>query len=141
MYIPPPGPRTATDIQLEHRLAEWYEWRAPVLFDVGRGYRGSSLGGGTSTASHWDSRTGVADELLDLDRVRGVGRAMKKIESAEKQSGVPWHRCLEQEAMNIANQSNLWENPLLPTGEELEILRIESRTMLLRVFRLEGVLS
>lgn len=126
----------AIDGKLNRLLACWYEWVRSYTHT--RGYNAvDSTCRDFSTPTHWDWRNGAEDERAEQERMRGVDRAIKKVPNTPR----PWRLALEFQAMNLYSESEVWSSPRLPKGEELVVLRMEARNMLLRELQAAGVMT
>jgi hypothetical protein len=126
----------ALDGMLNRLLACWYEWT--LGYSHTRGYSGSdSTCRDYSTPTHWDWRNGAEDERADQERMRGVDTAIKRVPNEPRR----WRLAIEYEAMNLHSGAAVWTTGRLPKGEELAVLVLEARNMLLRELRAEGVMT
>jgi hypothetical protein len=126
----------ALDGKLNRLLACWYEWT--LGYSHTRGYSGSdSTCRDYSTPTHWDWRNGAEDERADQERMRGVDTAIKRVPNEPR----PWRLAIEYEAMNLHSGAAVWSLSRLPKGEELAVLVLEARNMLLRELQAEGVMT
>ena len=126
----------AIDGKLNRLLACWYEWVRSYTHT--RGYNAvDSTCRDFSTPTHWDWHNGAEDERAEQERMRGVDRAIKKVPNTPR----PWRLALEFQAMNLYSESEVWSSPRLPKGEELAVLRLEARNMLLRELQAAGVMT
>jgi len=126
----------ALDGKLNRLLACWYEWVRSYTHT--RGFNAAdSTCRDYSTPTHWDWRNGAEDERADQERMRGVDRAIKRVPNEPR----PWRLALEVQAMNLHGGAAVWSSSRLPSGEELDVLTLEARNMLLHELRAEGVMT
>lgn len=126
----------ALDGKLNRLLACWYEWT--LGYSHTRGYSGSdSTCRDYSTPTHWDWRNGAEDERAEQERMRGVDTAIKRVPNDPRK----WRMAIEYEAMNLHSGGAVWTTVRLPKGDELAVLVLEARNMLLRELRAEGVMT
>lgn len=126
----------ALDGKLNRLLACWYEWTQGYRHT--RGYSGSDATcRDYSTPTHWDWRNGAEDERADQERMRGVDRAIKRVPNEPRK----WRLVLEIQAMNLHSEAAVWSSDRLPKGDELPVLLLEARNMLLRSLQEEGVMT
>lgn len=126
----------ALDGKLNRLLASWYEWAQGYRHT--RGYSGSDATcRDYSTPTHWDWRNGAEDERAHQERMRGVDRALKRVPNEPRS----WRLALEVQAMNLHSEAAVWSSTRLPTGDELAVLQLEARNLLLLELREEGVMT
>ncbi|MGJ7500082.1 hypothetical protein ACSFBF_06955 [Variovorax sp. ZT5P49] len=126
----------ALDGKLNRLLACWYEWT--LGYSHTRGYSGSdSTCRDYSTPTHWDWRNGAEDERAEQERMRGVDAALKRVPNTPRK----WRLALEIQAMNLHSEAAVWSSGRLPSGDELTVLLLEARNMLLRELQAEGVMT
>lgn len=126
----------ALDGKLNRLLACWYEWTQGY-----RHTRGYSAADSTcrdySTPTHWDWRNGAEDERAEQKRMQGVDAALKRVPNMPRK----WRLALEVQAMNLHSEALVWSSERLPKGDELAVLLLEARNMLLRELQTEGVMT
>jgi hypothetical protein len=129
--------KTAIDNRLDDLLVMWHRYRAG--YSVGRGFSGrDATCRDFQTPTHWDWRNGALDGRVDAVIAKGVSDAVDTIPNAPRR----WNTALAFEARNLASMAAVWSSPVLPTNrDELEVLVLEARTMLLDRLRRDGVLT
>lgn len=129
--------KTAIDNRLDDLLVMWHRYRAG--YSVGRGFSGrDATCRDFQTPTHWDWRNGALDGRVDAVIAKGVSDAVDTIPNAPRR----WNTALAFEARNLASKASVWSSPVLPKDkEELAVLVLEARTMLLDRLRKAGVLT
>lgn len=129
--------KTAIDNRLDDLLVMWHRYRAG--YSVGRGFSGrDATCRDFQTPTHWDWRNGALDGRVDAVIAKGVSDAVDTIPNAPRR----WNTALAFEARNLASRAAVWSSPVLPKDkEELAVLVLEARTMLLDRLRRAGVLT
>ncbi len=129
--------KTAIDNRLDDLLVMWHRYRAG--YSVGRGFSGrDATCRDFQTPTHWDWRNGALDGRVDAVIAKGVSDAVDTIPNAPRR----WNTALAFEARNLASKASVWSSPVLPKDkEELAVLVLEARTMLLDRLRRAGVLT
>ena len=129
--------KTAIDNRLDDLLVMWHRYRAG--YSVGRGFSGrDATCRDFQTPTHWDWRNGALDGRVDAVIAKGVSDAVDTIPNTPRR----WNTALAFEARNLASRASVWSSPVLPTNrEELAVLVLEARTMLLDRLRRDGVLT
>ena len=129
--------KTAIDNRLDDLLVMWHRYRAG--YSVGRGFSGrDATCRDFQTPTHWDWRNGALDGRVDAVIAKGVSDAVDTIPNAPRR----WNTALAFEARNLASMASVWSSPVLPKDkEELAVLVLEARTMLLDRLRRDGVLT
>ncbi len=129
--------KTAIDNRLDDLLVMWHRYRAG--YSVGRGFSGrDATCRDFQTPTHWDWRNGALDGRVDAVIAKGVSDAVDTIPNAPRR----WNTALAFEARNLASKASVWSSPVLPKDkEELAVLVLEARTMLLDRLRRDGVLT
>ena len=129
--------KTAIDNRLDDLLVMWHRYRAG--YSVGRGFSGrDATCRDFQTPTHWDWRNGALDGRVDAVIAKGVSDAVDTIPNAPRR----WNTALAFEARNLASKAAVWSSPVLPKDkEELAVLVLEARTMLLDRLRRDGVLT
>lgn len=129
--------KTAIDNRLDDLLVMWHRYRAG--YSVGRGFSGrDATCRDFQTPTHWDWRNGALDGRVDAVIAKGVSDAVDTIPNAPRR----WNTALAFEARNLASRAAVWSSPVLPKDkEELAVLVLEARTMLLDRLRRDGVLT
>lgn len=129
--------KTAIDNRLDDLLVMWHRYRAG--YSVGRGFSGrDATCRDFQTPTHWDWRNGALDGRVDAVIAKGVSDAVDTIPNVPRR----WNTALAFEARNLASMAAVWSSPVLPKDkEELAVLVLEARTMLLDRLRKAGVLT
>ena len=129
--------KTAIDNRLDDLLAMSHQYRAG--YSVGRGYSGrDSTCRDFQTPTHFDWKNGALDGHNDEVIAKAIADAVDTIPNAPRR----WNTALAFEARNLASRAAVWSSPVLPTNrDELEVLVLEARTMLLDRLRRDGVLT
>lgn len=129
--------KTAVDNRLDDLLVMWHEFRSG--YSVGRGFAGKDATcRDFQTPTHWDWKNGALDGRVDAITAKAVGDAIDTIPNTPRR----WNTALAFEARNLASRSVVWSSPVLPKDrEELEVLVLEARTMLLVQLRKAGILT
>lgn len=129
--------KTAIDNRLDDLLVMWHRYRAG--YSVGRGFSGrDATCRDFQTPTHWDWRNGALDGRVDAVIAKGVSDAVDTIPNAPRR----WNTALAFEARNLTSMAAVWSSPVLPKDkEELAVLVLEARTMLLDRLRRDGVLT
>jgi hypothetical protein len=125
------------DDKVNQLLAEWYAHERG--YRLGRGHNGiSATTADHRTPGHFDWKNGATDAKVDLLIVRDVAAAIYSIPDSPQR----WRTCTQREAHCLFWGVDNWAGvPVLPTGEELRILRIEARTKTIKEFRVRGLLD
>jgi hypothetical protein len=129
--------KTAVDNRLDDLLVMWHEYRSN--YSGARGFSGrDATCRDFQTPTHWDWKNGALDGRVDAITAKAVSDAVDIIPNTPRR----WNTALAFEARNLASRSAVWSSPVLPTNrEELEVLVLEARTMLLVQLRKAGVLT
>ncbi len=120
--------------KLNDLLAKWHAWSNS--YSLGKGYPSSDpIFGSSKAPSHWDSRNGALDAAVD-------GKIMEAFDAALWEVPRPHVIALQFQARNFASRAQVWTSPYLPTDkDELAVLVMEARNMLLRRLARAGVMS
>jgi hypothetical protein len=120
--------------KLNDLLAKWHAWSQS--YSLGKGYPSSDpIFGHSKSASHWDSRNGALDAVVD-------GKIMEAFDAVIWQVPRPHLTALQFLARNLASRAQVWTSPYLPKDEdERAVLLMEARNMLLRRLARSGVMS
>lgn len=120
--------------KLNSLLAKWHVWSNS--YSLGKGYPSSDpIFGRAKAPSHWDSRNGALDAVVDNKIMEAFDAQIWQIER-------PFVTALLFQARNLASRAQVWTSPYLPTNEEeRNILLMEARNMLLRKLARAGVMS
>lgn len=129
-------PPSLADIneRLNDLLARWHAWSNS--YSLGKGYPSSDpMFREAKTPSHWDSRNGALDAVVD-------NKIMEAFDAALWEVPRPHVIALQFQARNFAVKAQVWRSPYLPTDdEERRVLLMEARNMLLRRLAKAGVMS
>jgi hypothetical protein len=126
--------KSDVDSIVDDLLSRWHDWKSGYRFTRGYSSTDGTCKEAKSAWSSYDRDNGVADEWVENSIMAAVDAAIERIEE-------PYHLCILFDARNLASEYAVWSSPRLPQGEELEILKIESRTRLLRELRKDGVVG
>lgn len=129
--------KTAIDNRLDDLLVMWHEYRSG--YSGARGFSGrDATCRDFQTPTHWDWKNGALDGRVDAITAKAVSDAIDRIPNTPRR----WNTALAFEARNLASRAAVWTSPVLPTNrEELEVLVLEARTMLLVELRKDGILT
>ena len=129
--------KTSIDARLDELLVMWHQFRSGYAVSKGFSSRDSTCRD-FQTPTHWDYKNGALDGRVDAIVVAGVSEAIDRIPNVPRR----WNTALAFEARNLASRVAVWSSPVLPKDkEELEVLVLEARTMLLTELRKSGVLT
>ena len=122
--------------RLDELLVLWHEHRSG--YKLARGYAGQDATCRDFRApTHWDWQNGAAQARAESLEVAAVDVAMERVPNAPHR----WHTALAFEARNLSTGNRVWSSPMLPKGEELEILVLEARNRLLLELKKAGVMG
>jgi hypothetical protein len=129
--------KAAIDNRLDDLLVMWHQFRAG--YSVGQGFAGKDATcRDFQTPTHWDWKNGALDGRVDAITAKAVSDAVDTIPNTPRR----WNTALAFEARNLASRAVVWSSPVLPKDkEELEVLVLEARTMLLVQLRKTGILT
>lgn len=129
--------KTAIDNRLDELLVMWHHFRSS--YSVGRGFAGKDATcRDFQTPTHWDWKNGALEGRVDAITAKAVSDAVDVIPNTPRR----WNTALAFEARNLASHAVVWSSPVLPKDkEELEVLVLEARTMLLVQLKKSGVLT
>lgn len=129
--------KTTIDNRLDDLLAMSHQYRAG--YAVGRGYSGRDpTCRDFQTPTHFDWKNGALDGHNDEVIAKATADAIDTIPNAPRR----WNTALAFDARNLATGAAVWSSPVLPKDrEELAVLVLEARTMLLDRLRKAGVLT
>lgn len=132
-----PPMKNEIDSIVDDLLARWHHWRNGYSHE--RGYRGTdaTCRDAQSQWSFYDRSNGVYDDYIESEIMKGVDRAVDRIPDTPR----PWHLMILIEARNLASEYAVWSSVRLPTGEELEVLRVEARNKLIVELHREGCIG
>lgn len=118
-----------TDLMISH-----YEW-SHSRQRFGKGYPTTNAACKQARASRqYDDANGALDANLDESRMQAFDEALYRVPQ-------PYFTALQFEARNLAGEIYVWRSPRLPASfEELEVLTLESRNILLKELARDGVL-
>ncbi len=122
------------DHLLNDLLVSHHEWsRGHQRF--GKGYYGTNAACKQARASRqYDDVNGALDANIDEIRMKAFDEAFYRVPQ-------PYFTALEFEEKNLASEIYVWRSPRLPQSEEeLEILTLEARNILLKELAKDGVL-
>lgn len=124
--------KNEVDAILEDLLSRWHRWRSGYTHTNGYASTSSMF---RDTKSPWSAydRDNDAEASAEQYIMEGVDAAVERLPNErpkEGQLGQMMRLCIQFEARNLAT-GRVWSTPHLPSGEELVILRIQSRTRLL----------
>lgn len=133
----PATTKTAVDNRLDDLLVMWHEYRAG--YSGARGFSGrDATCRDFQTPTHWDWKNGALDGRVDTITAKAVSDAIDMIPNTPRR----WNTALAFEARNLASTVAVWSSPVLPKDkEELAVLVLEARTMLLVQLRKAGILT
>jgi len=120
--------------KLDDMLAAWHRYTAAYRAAKGHATRDSTCRD-FRAPTHWDWLNGAQDEHTDKELMRLFDEAVQKVPNHPRR----WHTALAFQARNLATGYQVWHSPVLPRGEELEVLILEARNRLMRELR--GVLA
>lgn len=124
------------DAIVDDLLARWHTYRSG--YSHAQGYAGrDSTCRDYMTPTHWDWRNGAEDDRAEAEQMKGFEQAVERVPNAPQ----PWNHCLHVEARNLASQAAVWTSARLPVGAELEVLRMEARTMLITQLHRDGLIG
>lgn len=129
--------KTTIDNRLDDLLAMSHQYRSG--YSVGRGYSGRDpTCRDFQTPTHFDWKNGALDGHNDEVIAKATADAIDTIPNAPRR----WNTALAFDARNSATGAAVWSSPVLPKDrEELAVLVLEARTMLLDRLRKAGVLT
>lgn len=114
-------------------LARWHKWRRS--YQATRGYASAdSTCRDHRSSTRWDWLNGAEDDRADELVMKAVDKAVDRVPQ-------PWSTVVAFEARNLATGWAVWQSPRLPTGEALEVLKIEARNKLIVELHREGVVG
>jgi hypothetical protein len=124
------------EFTLDRLLAEWFQWRQGYRFT--RGYAGQDATcRDYRTPGHWDWKNGAAADRADELQVKAMDAAIERVPNLPKR----WNTAIQFEARNLVSGAAVWTSPVLPRGDELEVLVLEARNLLLLELRREGIIT
>jgi len=128
--------RDPVAVRLDELLMMWHDHRTG--YKLARGYAGQDATCRDYRApTHWDWQNGATQARADSLEVRAMDAAMEMVPNVPRR----WHTALAFEARNLSQGAQVWSSPVLPKGEELEVLVLEARNRLLLELRKAGVMG
>ena len=129
--------KTTLDYRLDELLVLWHQHREG--YQLNKGYSGhDATCKDYRSPGHYDWKNGAADARADALEVAAVDEAMETIPNHPRR----WNTALCFEARNLSTGAAVWRSPVLPQNrEELEVLVLEARNMLLLELRRAGALG
>lgn len=129
--------KTSIDYRLDELLILWHQHRSG--YQISRGYSGNDATCKDYRApTHFDWANGAAEARADAIEVGVVEEAMESIPNSPHR----WNTALTFEARNLSTGAAVWTSPVLPRNrDELEVLIIEARNMLLKELRRLGAIG
>lgn len=105
------------------------------------GYQSARGFGSTSSmfhdAGHTSTRAREEDQEARAEKI-----IMQRFDEQVRKVPQPWFTALAFEARNLCTGRSVWTSPRLPTNAaELEVIRLEARTKLMRELARDGILS
>lgn len=125
------------DLQINYLLELWHRYTSG--YQLARGLPGrDATCRDHRSPGHFDSRNGAEEARAEALLVKGISDAIDTIPNTPRR----WHTALAFEARNLASRAAVWSSPVLPKDrEELAVLILEARTMLLARLRRDGLLT
>jgi len=125
------------DAIIDDLLERWHEWKSGYRLSKGFSSSDATCKDFT-TPTHWDWKNGAMEGRSDEIQMKGVDRAIERIPNHPQ----PWNTALQFEARNLASSFAVWSSPRLPKDhDELNTLRMEARTMLIRELYRDGIIG
>lgn len=121
-----------TDAILDDLLSRWHWWSKHTADRAGLPGRAPVFGTSLSN-SQYDWENNVENEMIESRIMRGFDAAISKVPQ-------PYFTALSFQARNLVTGRNVWLSPRLPRGEELEVMILEARNLLLKELTKDGVL-
>jgi len=121
------------DRLVDDLLARWHRYSG--------GYRAARGFGSVSSmfADSGHTRTQAREEDQEA---RAEKIIMVRFDEQVRKVNQPWFTALAFEARNLCTGHQVWTSPRLPTDPaELEVIRLEARTKLMRELARDGILS
>ena len=136
-FLEVPATQAEVDAILDDLLTRWHDWKQGYRF--AREYGGdAAFRDAKSEWSAYDRDNGVPEEDYERSQMKAVDRAVERIPNHPQ----AWHTAILFEARNLAAGAQVWSSFRLPqSSEELQVLRLEARTMLLKELRREGLMG
>lgn len=125
--------KSEIDNIVDDLLSRWHRWRRG--YQMTKGY--SSVDAACRdhrSSTRWDWLNGAEEDRADELVLKSVDAAVDRIAQ-------PWRTAIEFEARNLAAGCHVWSSPRLPTGEALEVIKIEARNKLIVELHREGVVG
>ena len=137
MKITTPAAAEALDRRLDELLMLWHRHHKSLSMAVGYAAHDSTCRD-YRAPTHFDWANGAAQARADSLEAEAVDAAMEKIPNSPQR----WNTALAFEARNLCSGAAVWTSPVLPRHkEELEVLVLEARNMLLIELRRAGVMG
>ena len=128
--------RNPIDVRLDEMLVSWHQHRSGYKF--ARGYAGQDATcRNYRSPTHFDWQNGATQARSDALQAAAVDAAMELVPNTPRR----WHTALAFEARNLCTGAQVWSSPVLPKGEELEVLVLEARNRLLLELRRAGAMG
>ncbi len=131
--------RNENDYLISDLLASWHKWAS--------GWSGVAAHGscamftGVRSSRQWDSANDVVDGSLHNDQMKAIEFAINGDERGQGAMPDPHRTAICIAARNLSSGTFVWSSPRLPNDpEELSILVLESKTLLLKRLINAGVL-
>lgn len=130
--------RNENDYLISDLLASWHRWAS--------GWSGVAAHGSCAmftdvrSSRQWDSANDVVDGSLHNSQMKAIEFAINGDERGQGAMPDPYRTAISITARNLASGASVWSSPRLPKDtEELSVLVLEAKTMLLKRLYRAGV--